>query len=65
MVPAFDGGDDPVWIGGPFEGLGAGVPFGDEAVDGGLGVTSEWNAPRLRHRLVSLAKAFDGVKSRS
>ncbi len=38
MVPAFDGGDDFVWIGGPYEGLWPGVVFGEEAVDGGLEV---------------------------
>ena len=37
-MPAFDGGDDFVWIGGPLEGLGVEVGFGDEAVDSGLEV---------------------------
>jgi len=38
LVPAFDGGDDLVWIGGPGEGFGVFVGFRDEAVDGGLEV---------------------------
>ena len=38
MVPAFDGGDDTVWIGGPYEGPGVFVLLGEEAVDGGLQV---------------------------
>ena len=36
MVPAFDGGDDFVGIGGPHEGFGVIVGFLLEAVDGGL-----------------------------
>jgi hypothetical protein len=36
LVPAFDGGDDFVGIGGPNEGFGLGVGFCNEAVDGGL-----------------------------
>lgn len=35
-MPALDGGDDPVWVGGPDERLGIGILLGDEAVDGGL-----------------------------
>jgi hypothetical protein len=31
-----DRGDDAVWVGGPDEGLGIGILFGDEAVDGSL-----------------------------
>lgn len=38
MVPALDGGDDFVGIGGPGEGLGLLVVLGEEAVDGGLEV---------------------------
>jgi len=36
MVPAFDGGDDFVWIGRPSEGLGRLIGLGEEAVDGDL-----------------------------
>jgi hypothetical protein len=35
-MPAFDGGDDFVWVCGPSEGLWCLVCLGDEAVDGGL-----------------------------
>ena len=38
MVPASDGGDDFIGIGGPDEGLWAFVMLGEEAVDGGLKV---------------------------
>src|SRR3546814_16214589 len=37
-MPASDGGDDGVGIGGPGEGLGFGVVLAHEAVDGGLEV---------------------------
>ena len=36
MVPAPDGGDDFIRIGGPDEGVWALVVLGEEAVDGGL-----------------------------
>ena len=36
MVPTFDGGDDLIWVGGPFEGFWLVVVFCEEAVDGGL-----------------------------
>ena len=38
MVPAPDGGDDSVGIGGPGEGPGFGIVVVEEAVDGGLEV---------------------------
>jgi hypothetical protein len=38
LVPAFDGGDDFVWICGPGEGFGVIVGVGEEAVYGGLEV---------------------------
>ena len=41
LVPASDGGDDFVGIGGPGEGLGIAVGVGEEAVDGGLEVDDE------------------------
>jgi hypothetical protein len=36
LVPASDGGDDFIGIGGPDEGVGIIVGFAEEAVDGGL-----------------------------
>ena len=56
MVPTFDGGDDFIGIGGPHERLGVIVGFLEEAVDGGLQITIERKTPRLRRRLVNLAK---------
>ena len=38
MFPAFDSGEDALWIGGPDEGFGIGVCLGDEVVDGNLQV---------------------------
>ena len=38
MLPAFDGGEDALRIGGPDEGFGIGVCLGDEAVDSDLQV---------------------------
>ncbi len=38
MVPALDGGDDFVWVGGPGEGFWVIVGLVEEAVDGGLEV---------------------------
>ena len=35
-MPAFNGGDDFVWVSGPYEGLWRLVCLGDEAVDGSL-----------------------------
>ena len=35
-MPALDGGDDFVGVGGPDEGFWLGIGFFDEAVDGGL-----------------------------
>ena len=46
MVPAFDGGDDFVGIGGPGEWLWVVVGVGEEAIDGGLEVDDQWNTPR-------------------
>ena len=33
LVPAFDGGDDPVWVGGPGEGFEVGILLGDRGYD--------------------------------
>jgi hypothetical protein len=35
-MPSFDGGDDFVGVGCPYEGFGLGIGFCNEAVDGGL-----------------------------
>ncbi len=66
LVPAFDGGDNPVWIGGPCEGLGVGVLLGDEAVDGGLEVDQRVERAALQPPLGELGEeAFDGVEPRA
>jgi len=36
LLPAFDGGENAVGVGGPYKGFRVLVGFGDEAVDGGL-----------------------------
>jgi hypothetical protein len=56
LVPAFDGGDDFVGVGGPDEGLGHLVGLLDEAVDGGLKVDDGAEDAALSRRLESLAK---------
>ena len=56
MVPASDGGDDFVEIGGPRKGSGVLVGLPQEAVDGGLEFDDRAKTPRLRRRRVSLAK---------
>jgi len=38
LLPAFDSGEDALWVGGPDEGFGIGVCLSDEAVDGDLQV---------------------------
>jgi hypothetical protein len=47
FVPTFDGGDDPVGIGGPDEGFRVRVVLAEEAVDRGLKVSdrAEYAAP--------------------
>jgi hypothetical protein len=34
LLPAFDSGEDALWVGGPDEGFGFGIGIGDEAIDG-------------------------------
>ena len=55
MLPALDGGDDAVRVGGPDERLRVAVGFGDEAMNGSLQLDDR-NTPRFRRRRVSLAK---------
>jgi hypothetical protein len=56
LVPAFDGGDDPIGIGRPHETLGIGVVFGDEAIDCALQIDQRMERAALSRRRVSLAK---------
>lgn len=62
-MPAFDGGDDPVWIGGPCEGLGVFVLLGDETVDGDLEVDERMERAALQASPGEFGKeASDGVE---
>lgn len=63
LVPSSDGGDDPVRIGGPCEGLRFGVVLSNEAVDGGLEIDdgAEDAAPEAALRELG-EEAFDGVE---
>ena len=66
LVPALDGGDDLVGIGGPGEGLGLLVVLGDEAVDGGLEVDDGAEDAALQPPLGQLGEeALDGVEPRA
>jgi hypothetical protein len=56
LVPASDGGDDFMWIGGSDERLGSVVGFLEEAIDGGLEIDDRMEDPALRRRCASLAK---------
>ncbi len=63
MVPSFDGGDDLVWIGGPGEGLGVLVCFGDEAIDGSVEVDEGMEDTTLEAPFCEFGEeAFDGVE---
>jgi hypothetical protein len=63
LVPASDGGDDFVGIGGPDERLGAIVGFLEEAVDGGLQIDDRLEDPALEAALGQFGEeAFDGIE---
>ena len=63
LVPAPDGGDDFVGIGGPDEGLGHLVGLVDEAVDGGLEIDDGAEDAAFQSALGQLGEeAFDGVE---
>ena len=55
-MPASDGGNDFVGIGGPSEGRRLQVMFFEEAVDGGLQVETDLKTPRFNRRFVRVAK---------
>ena len=56
LVPAPDGGDDFIGVGGPGEGRGLPIVLFEESIDGGLQIDDRSNTPRLSLRLVSVAK---------
>ena len=63
MVPSSDGGDDGVWIGGPGEGLGVFVGFGDEPIDSGLEIDDGMEDAPLEAPFCEFGEeTFDGVE---
>ena len=65
-MPASDGGDDFVWIGGPCEGLGVCVLLGDEAVDGGLEIDQRVECAALQAPLGEFGEeAFEPQECRN
>lgn len=62
-MPAFDGGDDFIWVGGPDEGFGVGILLGDEAVDGGLEIDERMEHAALEAAVGELGEeALNGVE---
>src|SRR5512133_2814077 len=65
MVPALDGGDDAVWVGGPDERLRVAVGFGDEAMNGSLQLDDRAEHAALQASSGELGEeALDGVEPR-
>ena len=63
MLPAFDSGEDALWIGGPDEGFRIGVGLGDEAVDGELQVNDGLEDAAFEALARKLGEeALDGVE---
>jgi len=63
LVPASDGGDDLIGIGGPYEGFGVIVGFPEEAVDGGLEIDDRAKHAASEAALGQLGEeALDGVE---
>ena len=63
LFPAFDSGEDALWIGGPYEGFGIGVCLGEEAVDGDLQVTDGSEHASLEATARELGEeAFDRIE---
>lgn len=63
MLPASDGGEDAVRACGPDEGLGVGIGFLDEAVDGGLKVDDGTEDAALQSSSGQFGEeALDGVE---
>jgi hypothetical protein len=62
LVPASDGGDDFVGVGGPLERLGLSAVVVEEAVDGGLKIDDGAESAALEASLAQHEEAFDGVE---
>ena len=64
-MPALDGGDDFIRVGGPDEGLWVTVGFYEEAFDGGLEIDEGSEHAALKPTLGQLGEeALDGVEPR-
>lgn len=62
-MPSFDGGDDFVGVGGPFEWLWVGIGLGDEAVDSGLQIDDGMEDTALQSTPAELGEeTLDGVE---
>jgi hypothetical protein len=65
LVPSFDGSNDLIWVGGPGEGFGVFVGFGDEAIDGGLEINEGVEDAALEPPSGEFGEeALDGVEPR-
>ena len=63
MVPAFDGRDDLVGIGGPDEGFGIGIALCEEAIDRGLEIDQRTERASFQPSLGQLGEeALDGIE---
>jgi hypothetical protein len=63
LIPAFDGCDDFIRIGGPNEWFGIVVGLGNETLDGGLEIDEGSKYTALQSALAQLGKeAFDGIE---
>jgi hypothetical protein len=63
LIPASDGGDDLVRIGGPDEGPGIVIGLGEEALDGGLEIDEGSKGAALQSSLGQLGEeALDGIE---
>ena len=66
MVPSFDGCDDFIGVGGPREGFGVLIGFGDEAIDGSLEIDEGMEGPALEPASGEFGEeALDGVEPRA
>ena len=63
MLPAFDSGEDALWVGGPDEWFGIGISLGDEAIDGGLEIKDGSEHAALEATARELGEeAFDRIE---
>ena len=62
-MPSSDSGDDAVRVGGPHEGLGIFVGFGNEAIDGGLQLDDRAEHAAFQAALCEFGEeALDGIE---